>query len=70
VASSEPGPLPPPPGLRVVQYVSQLLTLWGEISMCDTPPTLIIVHFDLVQHFIEGTVLQLTTGNRVSNKLN
>jgi hypothetical protein len=26
--------------------------------MCDTPPTLITVHFDLVQHFIEDTVLQ------------
>jgi hypothetical protein len=25
--------------------------------------TSIIVHFDLVQHFIEDTVLQLTTGN-------
>jgi hypothetical protein len=31
--------------------------------MCDTPPTLIIVHVDLLQHFIEGTVLQLVTGN-------
>jgi hypothetical protein len=29
--------------------------------MRDTPPTLIIVHFDLVQHFIEDTVLQLTS---------
>jgi hypothetical protein len=37
--------------------------MWGEVSMCDTPPTLIIVHFDLVQHFIEDTILQLTTGN-------
>jgi hypothetical protein len=35
--------------------------------MSDTPPTLIIVHFDLVQIFIEDTVLQLTTGNWVSN---
>jgi hypothetical protein len=34
--------------------------LWGEVSMCDTPPTLIItVHCDLVQQFIEYTVLQL-----------
>jgi hypothetical protein len=33
--------------------------MWGELSMCDTPPTLITVHFDLVQHFIEDTVLQL-----------
>jgi hypothetical protein len=31
----------------------------GEVSMCYTPPTLIIVHCDLVQHFIEDTVLQL-----------
>jgi hypothetical protein len=31
--------------------------------MCDTPPTLIIVHVDMAQHFIEGTVLQLATGN-------
>jgi hypothetical protein len=30
--------------------------------MCDTPPTLITVHVDLVQHFIEDTVLQLVTG--------
>jgi hypothetical protein len=30
--------------------------------MYDTPPTLIIVHVDLVQHFIEDIVLQLTTG--------
>jgi hypothetical protein len=37
--------------------------LWGEVSMCDSPPTLIIVHVGLVQHFIEGTVLQLTTGH-------
>jgi hypothetical protein len=37
--------------------------VWGEVSMCNTPPTLIIVHVDLVQHFIEDTVLQLTTGN-------
>jgi hypothetical protein len=41
----------------------KLLVVWGRVSMCDTPPTLIIVHFDLVQHFIEDTVLQLTTGN-------
>jgi hypothetical protein len=27
--------------------------------MCDTPPTLIIVHVYLVQHFIEDTVLQM-----------
>jgi hypothetical protein len=27
--------------------------------MCYTPPTLIIVHVGLVQHFIEDTVLQL-----------
>jgi hypothetical protein len=33
--------------------------LWGEVSMCYTLPTLITVHFDLVQHFIEDTVLQL-----------
>jgi hypothetical protein len=31
--------------------------------MWATVPTLITVHFDLVQHFIEDTVLQLTTGN-------
>jgi hypothetical protein len=31
--------------------------------MCYTPPSLITVHFDLVQHFIEDTVLQLTTGH-------
>jgi hypothetical protein len=30
----------------------------GEVSMCDTPPTLKTVHVSLVQHFIEGTVLQ------------
>jgi hypothetical protein len=28
------------------------MRLWGEVSMCDTPPTLIIVHFDMVQHFV------------------
>jgi hypothetical protein len=39
------------------------LELLGEVSMCDTPPTLIIVHVDLVQHFIEDTALQLTTGH-------
>jgi hypothetical protein len=32
----------------------------GEVSMCDTPPTLITVHVDLVQHFIEETI---TTDN-------
>jgi hypothetical protein len=37
--------------------------LWGEVSMCDTPPILGVVHVDLVQYFIEGTVLQLTTGH-------
>jgi hypothetical protein len=37
--------------------------MWEEVSMCDTPPTLIIVHVDLVQHFVEDTVLQLTTGH-------
>jgi hypothetical protein len=31
--------------------------------MRDNPPTLIIVHFDLVKHFIDDTILQLTTGN-------
>jgi hypothetical protein len=34
--------------------------------MCDTPPTLIMVHFDLVQHFIEDTVLQLTSQSHVA----
>jgi hypothetical protein len=33
--------------------------MWGEVSMCDTPPTLITVHVGLVQHFIEDTLLQL-----------
>jgi hypothetical protein len=43
--------------------ISVLLCLWGEVSMCATLPTLIIVHVDLVQHFIEGTVVQLVTVN-------
>jgi hypothetical protein len=49
--------------------LSWLLMCGGELSMCYTPPTLITVYFDLVQHFIEDTVLQLVTGNWVSNKL-
>jgi hypothetical protein len=31
--------------------------------MCDTPTTLITVHFDLVQHFIEDTLLQRKTSH-------
>jgi hypothetical protein len=38
-----------------VQITSGSPICGGEVSMCDTPPTLIIVHVDLVQHFIEGT---------------
>jgi hypothetical protein len=36
------------------------MQVWGEVLMCDTPPTLIIVHVDLVQHFIEGTNIDTT----------
>jgi hypothetical protein len=46
--------------IRLAHHLSQF-ALWGEVPMCYTPPTLITVHFDLVQHFIEGTVLQLVT---------
>jgi hypothetical protein len=38
-----------------------LIVMWGEVSMCDTPPTLIIVQVDLVQHFIKAT--RITTDN-------
>jgi hypothetical protein len=31
------------------------MIMWGEVSMCDTPPTLMILHVDLVQHFIRAT---------------
>jgi hypothetical protein len=37
------------------------VALWGEVSMCDTPPTLIIPHVNLVQHFINAT--RITTDN-------
>jgi hypothetical protein len=30
----------------------EVTNTWGEVSMCDTPPTFLIVHVDLVQHFI------------------
>jgi hypothetical protein len=34
--------------------------------MCDNPTTFIIVHVDLVQHFIVDTVLQLRTHYQIS----
>jgi hypothetical protein len=38
--------------------------MWGEVSLCDTPPTLIL-HVNLIEHFITAQVLQLqlVTGN-------
>jgi hypothetical protein len=45
--------------MAIVRLHVEVTNLWGEVSMCDTPPTLITVHVGLVQHFIAGTVLQL-----------
>jgi hypothetical protein len=60
-----PKPLPDSEADYMITNCPRSLTVWGggEISMCYAPPTLITVHFDLVQHFIEDTVLQLVTGN-------
>jgi hypothetical protein len=35
--------------------------MWGEVSLCDTPPTLIILQADLVHYFIDNT--NITTDN-------
>jgi hypothetical protein len=42
-----------------IPWPSAYKHLWGRGIDVQYPT----VHFDLVQHFIEDTVLQLTTGN-------
>jgi hypothetical protein len=37
------------------------LILWGEVSLCDTPPTLIILQVNLLQYVVNAT--RITTDN-------
>jgi hypothetical protein len=41
--------------------VVEVTNMWGEVSMCDTPPTLIILQVDLVHYFNYTT--RITTDN-------
>jgi hypothetical protein len=47
-----------------VMSVQRKEGMWGEVSMCDTSPTLIILQADLVHHFIYGTNITTDTDNK------